>query len=220
MSMLVSGRRPVAFRPPGSAVTYLLQPPTPYSWAEMARLTAARGAVSHGGFDMGRRLKAAIDRAWSTEEAPHFIKIVEQHLAMLSAMASRGPDAPPLTEEEAKEAAESIVRYGELAEEARRRDPTFAQAEADNVFHGEIQAIEAIRLHVVGWENGPAEFRRAQGLLPLGLMELIQDDLRALWVEIARLRSPSKDEEKNSSSPSSGPSEGGNSSTPKPAAGP
>lgn len=210
MALLLSAREPIRHKPAGSQTAYLLQPPTPYSWAAMRRAVRARGAVQHSAWDMAR---VARDGVAALLAGPDNAADLAARLADLDAYVTAldGVSAAGAPPEAMTEFAARLARYAEIATLVRRAWPPFAELEADNEYHAEIQAIEAVRAHQIGAGGRVTDDE---------LAAIPQRDLYDLWRAILEARAPTDTERKNSGSPSPGSGGAEISTGPAPSVGP
>jgi len=204
---------PARFTPPGEEekpeaerTVYVLRTPTLYDEARLARAIKAQGARPIGRLDLLPVLKAGVGEllagAGDAALRAEFEAAIDAHGEEIRAALKAGGEATI-----AALTGPGAGRIAEIANVVRRGYPAFAEAEADADFAWAVQPVEAARLLLVGWENGPAPFARG----PTGLA----DDLLALlppehlegigWFAMALLR-PSEGQAKNSDSPPPGAS--------------
>ncbi len=228
--MLLDPKQPVRFtpadqagRPEETRVVYLLKVPRLYDGAALDRAVAARGGRNHGALARLRSLRAGVkalladdDEAVARDNLVARIDAYADELrAFGRALLAGEYDAAGETEESTGPAklaaalaaqAEHEAALAEVAELVREGYPLFARMVADEAVYPDILGIEAARLLLVGWENGPGEFRRGRAGVPDEVLEAIPPyHLVAIGAEVERLRRPSEAQRKNSASPSRSP---------------
>lgn len=208
MPLLVSGRAPVRFQPPGSDCVYLIQVPTPYSWANLVRAVRARRAVLHSTYEMARCLGQGVRALWPGEDAAAErtarLADIDAYLAALDTITAA---RVPTGEVEAAEYQRRAERFGEIGNEVRRDFEPLALLEADNEFHTEIQALAAVRLHLLGVETEGASVtfpQSSDGITEEALATLPPAHIYGIWRRLSQLRHLTEAERKNSGSPSPG----------------
>lgn len=234
MAKLLSPAQPAELTTPAQLLApeerrrvFLLRVPTVYDRAILRRAIAMRSGRSHSQMEMLLALKRGIETLLSGEADAaargNLTAQVDTAVQLLMAWwesdltgANDGEEGAAARDEAWRSAQEQIKALGEIAELVRDADPNYAAMDADNQVYRSIQGLEAARLFLVGWRNGPAPFARdpVRGV-PENLLALIDDyDLLAIGEKVVEMMAPTETERKNSASPSPGNS----TETPSPAA--
>lgn len=203
-------------RPEGKRVVYLLRTPGLYDKTRLRRAITAAGGRQHGVIATLRLLRAGVEEIMAGGDAA----MRDLHVGMIDgyvaayldhfARLRRGQYSVQTEEARAEFAAavDRLARFDEdlapVAAVVREHYQPYAQAIADDLVYPEIEAIEATRLFLVGWENRRPEFRRDQSGVPDKLLAAVPEHhRREIALELQRLMMPTEEEERDSSSPSS-----------------
>lgn len=133
-------------------------------------------------------LRAAIKGAAAPDQVAALLEIVDQFEAA-------GRDG---------RADESLARdVAEIERVMRRAWPPYAALLGDQTEYLQVAPLVAAKLFLIGWENVAAPFKRVGGEVPDAVLEAIEErDLDEIGWRAFALMHPSKDQEKNSASPS------------------
>lgn len=216
MAKLLSAHTPVRFVPPGQGllddsgaeadpIAYLVEVPTILTRARFRHAVRAHGARAWAPADLSAQLR---DEVAELMAAPEDLSARDRAMSMIDAFDAAfagaldsGADIVP------DEDMASILRgYEDVVTAVESAGGRYARMKADNALWSEIATFEAVRHFLVAAENIdlPAA-RRADGTWPPAVLEsLPADHFAALGGFIMTLFSPSRDEEKNSDSPSDG----------------
>jgi len=190
--------------PEHKRVAYLLAAPGLYAKAEFERAIRRAGGCVVREADLLAALEDGLAALLGDPDDAATLAIMQGHVADYRArIEAASPDEAVLL---VLGVDHPIARVREIVARGHAR---YNELEADREFYWEARGIEAARLFVVDWENGPAPFRRGPRGVPDSLLALIPEGHRtAIGFKAGQLFQPTLAEVKNSASPSPGSSSG------------
>ncbi|HIC81842.1 MAG TPA: hypothetical protein EYP07_12925 [Kiloniellaceae bacterium] len=180
-------------------LTFLLRVPTLYTRAKLEKAIRSQGGREVTVWDWlrtaERGLKEIAEVANDDEAMSEYIAAIQaRRTALLAADNAEEMVEIMLTRDEDIEAAAELLRS---------YYPPLNELEANQSFYATCVGIEAARLLLVGWENGPAKFRSGKAGVPESVLEQASEaDLVELGKFIQEQLRPTPAEAKNSDSPS------------------
>ncbi|MGE0650260.1 MAG: hypothetical protein AB7P12_00715 [Alphaproteobacteria bacterium] len=223
MTMILDPNQTCRFMPPGEEAkaedrrtVYLLKAPTVWDRIALKRALGARGARQHSALAMCAALSDGVRAIYGEDVTEQGAGILTRIDALREEIESFGrrvlADGFDLEDPAERQAfTESVEHQAELNAEltavsdiVAQGYPRYARMLSDNEAYELIHALEAARLFLAGWENGPGAFRRDPDGVPEPTLAVIPPHhLLGIGAEVARLMRPTETESKNSDSPSS-----------------
>lgn len=186
MTLPVSTKDVIRFQPEEGGPVYLLAVPSYLQRAAFRRDVRAAGATYPGDKDLLKALREDL-AAVNPANLEDLLALVDE------AEAATAGEVDP----------ETVDRLADLARLARAIGGRYAALEGDREFWLAVAPLVACRHFLIGWDGRAETFVRHHGLTTDETLGLLSDaDLLAIGFRAMALMQPSKDQEKNSASPS------------------
>lgn len=194
----ISIKDTVRFLPDGeNGAIYLIEVPPFRKKAAWRRAVLATGAIIVTQDMLFNSLREGIKKLIEGKECDSLLAVIDEFEEQIK------KDKEDETDEE-KEAKEELAKvYTDIENKIRRSYLPFAELLADRTYSFDIQQIEAIKFFLCGIENSKLKFKQIGEQVPDDLIDQMSE-LHALGlaIEILSLMGISKEQEKNSESPS------------------
>lgn len=177
----------------GDPPVYLLKPATVMERAAFRRDVHATGARYHDDAALLDCLRDGIKALVDDTQKPELLAVIDA-VEELRAAAPSTPSAADV---------KTLADFDEIESTLRQHWPRYAQMTAERAYWITVAPIIACRHFLRGWENRRCAFIRKAGLVAEDSLALLDEtELMEIGFKAMALMQPSRDQEKNSVSPS------------------